>query len=1438
MRVAKIQNTTTTSAPDSSGASFIPTKQKPKKRKKEKKKATAPFITKPVVTKKNPTEKKTTPVPKPVSEPIIEQVAIAPVATIKKEQKEQSGTIEKKKKEKPSQKEKRKAKKEANATNQNKKSEKTSKKTSESSSSGSGIVLQKKAKSSGSTGNAKATTIKSKKKEKKDPKEKTPRKITPTNTNPAKDKKFQATIAHIEKSAVEQQTHKPANEKVAEVEKAAKLPESDQSKKNDQLQHIGAMDAVAEKSKETPFTAATFKTLLKENLKTLEADLPTNEAGAEKFKKEKPIDKVKKDISGQVKDENAKLSGPMAEQIKQKEPPASGLPTEKEEKLPFDPIGKAPKPIDAKGSVPKKKHSSEISMEDESASLDEYMAENELTEDQLAKSNEPKFTGALQSTNDAKQKAAEAPKKYRGKESVILNGAQGTAAAQGSKGLNGMFADRAGSFVNVGANQLSKEQTDGQQQKIIFKKLEGIYNDTKTAVEKKLSLLSKGVDLYFSTEAESAKNTFEKNVEKKLSDIYGWFTIDDAIFGADEVAIEKVFVEEKERFISKMDSVLDKIATLIAEELNASIALINEGRKESEDYFNDLDEDQKKLAGDAMEQFSGQYDSLEETVREKEQELAQELATSYKKNVDSLRASFDSIKESVSATWIEAAFTALKAVVDAIIAIKDLFVNLLVAVIEAVGAIIQDPIGFLSNLITGIKEGFLNFGANIKKHLITGLIEWLTGSLGGVGITLPKNLFSLGGIFDLSMQIMGLTWDYFRAKAVKLIGEPVVKAMETGFEMFQIIREKGIAGIWEYIKESFTDLKETVMDGIRDMIISKVVEAGIKWIIGLMNPAGAFVKAAMMIIDIVKFFVERAAQIFELVTAFTNSIRELATGNVAGVAKGIEKALAKALPVMIGFLASLLGITGLTQKVQKIIKKIRKRVDKAMDKMIAKAKKWGKKLFSRKQGKKNKKQKNKDIASGKLKDTEVGKVVPFKAGKEGHKLWIDTSGKGANVMMASTPETLENKFKRWDKKADKLEDEADKTKTQQLIAQAKSLNSDVNLEAGKVEELIRTAQKKPQDEQNTKKAKQGDDSIEKKEENLKNILVQLLDKLDNIFEIPRKIRKYVGQRIITRRGEPRYLAGFKSVVEGTNYKIAIKKSGTDNPTFYISRHDATLSPPIFINNDILEIGKEREYTKEHDKYKPDKIIIGQDGTGVYKARYVTKTINNNPGPVIKVDISFVEEVLNETKNKKQHRTVSATGLKFKPGEHGRGKTDSGNSFFHNSHLIGDRFGGSGFNEGLNVLLATKEYNTGSAYMKGKENELAKILQQKDASFKYDMKTSAEISEEVENPSELEKILKKEFTEDLSENKIDDLNNHLKDDAKKKIVKSLRSAISKDMKGIPGQFLNTSYLVVENTATKGKLFEDGIQEDIFYQASLDELAKERTSEGTTTISANK
>jgi hypothetical protein len=191
--------------------------------------------------------------------------------------------------------------------------------------------------------------------------------------------------------------------------------------------------------------------------------------------------------------------------------------------------------------------------------------------------------------------------------------------------------------------------------------------------------------------------------------------------------------------------------------------------------------------------------------------------------------------------------------------------------------------------------------------------------------------------------------------------------MEKSVEIFQIIANQGPMGLWEQVQEQFGDLKETVIEEIKGMLITQVITAGVKWIIGLLNPASAFVKAAMAIYDIVMFFINQGSQVVELVNAVIEAITAIASGAVGGAAKLVENALARSLPVVIGFLASLLGISGLAKKVQNIVKKIRSRIDKAIDKVLKKAKS----LFKGKKGKGNKDKKNDDKQEeGKITDAD------------------------------------------------------------------------------------------------------------------------------------------------------------------------------------------------------------------------------------------------------------------------------------------------------------------------------------------------------------------------------------------------------------------------------------------------------------------------------------
>src|SRR6266508_1395833 len=127
--------------------------------------------------------------------------------------------------------------------------------------------------------------------------------------------------------------------------------------------------------------------------------------------------------------------------------------------------------------------------------------------------------------------------------------------------------------------------------------------------------------------------------------------------------------------------------------------------------------------------------------------------------------------------------------------------------------------------------------------------------------------------------------------------------MEEKVEVFQRLLKEGVGGLWTWIQEKLTDLEDLVIGKIKEYIEERVVRAGIGYIVALLNPAAAFIKACQGIYQIVMFIVERAKQIADFVDAVLDSISAIAQGNVGTAVEKIDSALAGALTLAIGFLA-------------------------------------------------------------------------------------------------------------------------------------------------------------------------------------------------------------------------------------------------------------------------------------------------------------------------------------------------------------------------------------------------------------------------------------------------------------------------------------------------------------------------------------------------------
>jgi hypothetical protein len=306
----------------------------------------------------------------------------------------------------------------------------------------------------------------------------------------------------------------------------------------------------------------------------------------------------------------------------------------------------------------------------------------------------------------------------------------------------------------------------------------------------------------------------------------------------------------------------------------------------------------------------------------------------------------------------------------------------------ALKSILKNPMPFVGNLIKAAKRGFEGFADRFGDHLKAGLIDWLLGALPGVYI--PK-AFALGEIVKFVFSVLGLTWQNLRAKLVAVLGETVVKAMETGFKIVVTLVRDGPAAAWEEVKSELANLKDQIIEGIIGMVVDTIIKKAVPKLIAMFIPGAGFISAILSIYETVMVFVNKLAKIVQVIKGFIDSIVNIAAGQIDAASKKVETILAGLLSLAISFLAGFLGLGNVADKIMGVIKKVRAVIDKALDAMIKWIVKMAKAFVSKAKG----------AISGWLKAT---KPVNGPGGQK-HTLLLQGEGKNAKLIIKSTPTT-------------------------------------------------------------------------------------------------------------------------------------------------------------------------------------------------------------------------------------------------------------------------------------------------------------------------------------------------------------------------------------------------------------------------------------------------
>lgn len=388
----------------------------------------------------------------------------------------------------------------------------------------------------------------------------------------------------------------------------------------------------------------------------------------------------------------------------------------------------------------------------------------------------------------------------------------------------------------------------------------------------------------------------------------------------------------------------------ISREVNGVVAacqaIIKQARADIDGLYASLPADMQAWAQTEQARFSERLAGLSSSVSETRDSFNRDLRQRAAEAVDEVRQQIAELRQAAGglvgrvvdavAAFLE---DPVRAIINGLLSLVDIppasFWALVNRLQQVISDIADDPLNFANNLMEALKQGFQQFFDNIGTHLLNGLLQWLFSAMGSVGVTIPTD-FSLKSVITFFLQIMGISWARIRKLLAKHLGEQNVALIEQAWQLVSALIKQGPQGIFEMLKDQLNPqsildmIMQTAIDFIKETLIKQVALR----IIAMLNPAGAIAQAIQLIYKLLKWLFENAKRIFTLIETIVNGAANLIAGNISGMAAAVESALARILPIVIAFLADLLGLGDLPLKVAGAVKRLQDMVERTLDRVI------------------------------------------------------------------------------------------------------------------------------------------------------------------------------------------------------------------------------------------------------------------------------------------------------------------------------------------------------------------------------------------------------------------------------------------------------------------------------------------------------------------------
>lgn len=1119
-----------------------------------------------------------------------------------------------------------------------------------------------------------------------------------------------------------EKTHDDAGEKLAQTEEAVVPPE-------EEGQAMGNADHVDKaEGKSEP---AVSEEAAKSELNTaIEDSVPSDIKGLNEFKSKGKASVVGARVMKTVNKDVDAVKGTYNEIEKPAQPaPPSNIPqplppTEQAPATPKMDLGKDAVPAPTAEQTDMSKFDKES---------DDQMKKEGIDDERLNMVDSGDLADAKKERKGLKEKVKTAPGKL-----------QAAATVEQKKVDSSLKKEEAKSRAELKTKRnLALKDTKGKQQKTktelekkreaVTQHIQGIFNKAKTSVTGKLNALELVNKYAFAKGQAAASKTFEDEVNRDInawkrrrySGIFGgakW--LKDKFFGiADFPEVQQAFDKARARYIDRIDALIAEINKANQKVIADCKQELADAKKDIQKYVKSLGPELKAAGKAAQADMNKKLADLDGFINQKQKELTEKLCKAKEQAIKDIDKKIEAMKSEMSGLLSKLGALLL-------MALKKFFewalkaagkdpkplLDILDKGAAVIGALFKDPIGFLKNLCKSVGQGIEQFSNNIKKHLLSGLTTWLTGAMGDVQITLPE-VWDLKGILHFILQLLGLTWNMIRAKLVKRVGEKPVSMAEKTVDVIKRVVTDGPIALWEWVKEKASDIKEQVFGGIRDWVVTTLVKKAILKLVSMLNPVGAIVQGIIMIFDTVMFFVQNWQQIVDFVSSIFDSISNIAAGKVSAAANFIEKAMARTIPIILGFLAQLIGLGGIGKAVQKTVNAIRKPVDKAVDKALDFMEKMVRKMFGGKGKTKEQKdkgkytQKDKDnalkgVRAEEKKRTEEGAITKEKAievaniSRNKHPVFkeIKVIDKGeswgyeyAFRAVLPGPKKAKSQLK---KKAEGFIKTCHNNVKKGLRSDMKQIIADPAFVSGQSFADFKAAVISINHGQKFHKAPLGDHAFGKPLINKAEArLLRARDAALSSITDPNSARyKDIQEKLSNKKKRLKSLKSYrrKEIHAGGNiYDPALRE--LQNAIFAPAQETNALNLLEAAFVDALKGGSS---APPHTEYQP--VIIS------------STTDPNTHKTTLKYKYATGKQVFTVVYDSKTGETDQVLGENIAVSVLNRGKTEGLTAEWHNrSHLVADEIQGSGYKTAHNLVMTSAYYN--QKEMRGAEQRLGKML---------------------------------------------------------------------------------------------------------------------------------